>query len=1192
MDQIGGENEAVREAGDAESPRFVVGVGVGAATGEGEALGRFFEALQTVRDAAIILIESDASQRVSDVLSKHAKMPLQTAKDGARLGAGRIYVADSGALPHVDGGRVRLSAERGANGAPPEGVLDNLLRSLAEAYGVRAAGVVLGDAGEDGGQGLKAITAAGGFSLAQARSGDQPSESPLAFSGSPEAIGRELSRRLAAGALGRVAQPLLMPERVEEIVEILRRAQTHDFSGYRRATLDRRIARRLAALSIADIDEYIDTLSRSETERKELARQLLIGSTGFFRDPACWDGLARTALDPLFRSERSDSARMWSVGCATGEEAYGLAMLAVEARERANAVRPIKIFATDVDQRALNVASAGVYSASTLGGVSEERRERFFVRKGDDYQAIPELRELIFFARHDALIDPPFARLNVVCCRNLLIYLEDEAQVELLGNLAYALDPNGRLLIGSSDATSHLSDAFVPLDGVERIYSRRSSVAVERKPTVGALRSRPWRDARSLRRPPLSGVSLKTHVLSSIAAEVAAPSLVVTEACRLVYTFGDLSAVAKLPNGEMTQDACNYLLPPLRPLLPLSVREAARLERGAVTSQLVLVGDGPSARQIRMDVRALPPLAEEPPYFLASFHETSPSADAAAPPAEGADETGYAARLEVELQRVKDTMTVAVERLEISNKELQLSSDHLAAANEELQSSNEQLIAANGRLEQQNRALQARISQLIEVSDDFDNILRSSEVGLIFLDGNLNIRRFTPTMATLMPLVEHDVGRSILAFHLPFNIGRLDELCARVMATKKGLVREVEGPERKTFVFNVFPFVTEDEHTSGVVIKVTDISAARAADEARRRSERQVLSMLDLTPVPMVFVSGDLQITRVNAKLCELLGYRQEELTRRPLSSLFKSADPMASLSELRSQMAERSGPFLAEARDGRAFPVELAIGDAPAGGEGDAPIVFRDLDASRRTEDELKQALAKLRSSNKELERFGSVVAHDLKEPLRAVMGYAKLLASDARDALDEQGRDFIDRIVRSAGRMQLLIDDLLSLASVDSDERPMRDTPLEEVVAEAKERLAAMIDQTGAAITVTKLPTVAINRQAVVQLLQNLIGNAIKYRSDRPPNIAIAARRRRDSWEIAVSDNGVGIDQIHQQKIFDVFTRLDNRRSAGTGIGLALAKKIVERHKGEIWVESTVGEGSTFYFTLADAPDGVEPQ
>ncbi|MEL6317018.1 MAG: CheR family methyltransferase, partial [Pseudomonadota bacterium] len=883
---------------------------------------------------------------------------------------------------------------------------------------------------------------------------------------------------------------------------------------------------------------------------------------------------------------------IWSLGCSTGEEAYSLAMLAIEEREAAASRREVKVFATDIDQQALNTANNGVYRPEVANELGEERAERFFRHTGDGLEVVRPLREMIVFARHDSLSDPPFSRVNLLVCRNLLIYLDAPRQAQLLAQIHFSLEPDGALLLGASETLGRMASAFEPVDGLRRLYRKR---VVDLPDEIRRL---PLRDgfAARYRAPPPADTrrsamgAMKAHVLSCIAAEAAPPSLVVTQDGRLLFSFGDLSAYAALPSGELTTDAASFLHEPLRPLLMLGLRKASTEGEagGGVYSNSILLGEAESRRRVRVDVRRLRALADESPNFLVNFvDEERPAPERGAGEEEGSElQSEYVASLESELRVVKETLQETIEELETSNEELQSSNEELIASNEELQSTNEELHSVNEELQTVNAEFQQKIIELTDISNDFDNILRSSEVGLIFLDDHLQIRNFTPTMASLMPLVEHDIGRPITAFSMPFDVPDLGAICRDVMERRQLYSREVQGPDDRVFVFNVFPFLTGADRPSGVVIKATEITALRDADKALQRSEGQFMALLDLTPVPMIFASKSLQIVRANAKLCELLGYRIDELLDRPLSSLFRRVSAR-SIDELKGLAQDEAEPFEAVARDGRRFPVELSVGEVGADADALAPIALRDVNAAQRAEQALKAAMAKLKRSNKELERFGAVVAHDLKEPLRAVIGYAKLLASDAEQSLDAQNREFLQRIVNGATRMQALIDDLLALASIDNDDTPVALANIGDLVAEARERLATVIDQSGAAVTVKDMPTLQVNPRALVQLFQNLIANAIKYRSEMPPNIVVSARRRRGAWEISVADNGVGIASEHQQRVFDIFTRLHARTGEGTGVGLAIAKKIVERHSGEIWVDSTPGEGSTFIFTLPNALD-----
>lgn len=1182
-------------------PKFVVGVG--ASAGGLEALQEFFAAIPARTDCAFVVLQHlspDFKSMMSEILAHDTEMPIAPVEEGKALTADTVFLSVPRRNVTVDDGVLRLAEPN-----PVRGVnfsINEFYHSLAATYGPNAIAVVLSGTGSDGAEGVRAVVEAGGFAIAQTKESAAFDGMPraavgtgmISWTGTPAQLAGELLRHIdhEAAPLREPQSRLAVTERLEEIVGILRDGGQHNFSAYRATTLARRVERRLTTLGVKSINDYIDVLTRSPKERTNLAAELLIGVTRFFRDPEKWEQVTKKAFREIIaRRDGLEPARIWCAGCSTGEEAYTITMLLTEVCQELGRRANFKVFATDIDQNALEIAGAGSYRRHIEDEISQDRLEAFFEDNGTGYDVRRFLRDKIVFAAHNVVEDPPFSRIDFLSCRNLLIYLESFAQRQLLAQLHFALVKNGYLFLGPSESLGQMSEAFETLDESVRLFRKRTADS----PRMMRLHS-PVDYTSRFRVSAQNGVTAtprasasrhlpNEHILQFIAANVAEPGVVIGDDNRLVFTFGDITEVVRIPAGEITLEAFAMISDDLRPVTVSTVRQARSKEEGPIVKDTV-IGERDARRACR--IRAWRLSADGDSTATVLTYAIRPLAAANAPDDDELqipDQTEYVRTLEAELLVTRQSLQETVEELETSNEELQSSNEELIASNEELQSTNEELHSVNEELHTVNTEFQQKIKELTQVSADFENILETSEVGVVFCDRDLSVRKYTPAAAKILPLLEHDIGRSILTFNMPFKIPDLEELCRQAMSARTALSREVVANDGSIFVFAVFPFMAAPELVTGIVIKLTDISALREADAAKMRSIEQFEAVLDLAPVPMLVVDSAAVIQKANQALCDLFAYKLSELVGRPAASLFGGSSEIfngvASVEDFAAAAATRSEDgrlLLGVARDGRSFPVTLEFGATAADPASLSPIIVRDLEAGARVETELKSALARLKQSNRELERFGSVVAHDLKEPLRAVVGYSKLLKADASRQLDDEAQRYLDRIVAGSLRMQLLIDDLLTLASVDSDETPRRMTPLSNLVSIVRERLATVLDQSGAALKVETLPDWLVNPNTMTQLFQNLIANAIKYRSDEPLNIYISATIREDSLMLSVRDNGIGVPDEYRERIFEVFTRIGPKDKDGSGIGLAICKKIAEQHGGEIWVEANPNGGSVF--------------
>jgi len=787
-----------------------------------------------------------------ELLSGATSIPVVQAQDGMLLRPDHMYVIPPGAYLSVAYGKLSLSAPLERHGARLP--CDFLLKSLAAAYGRNAACVILSGGGADGAIGAQAIKAAGGLVIAQ-----DPAEADHA--GMPRSaiatgavdfvlpaaeIAAELLR-FSAGGSGASASP-----GTAEIIALLKSLTPHDFTLYKAGTMDRRIARRMtiAGFGAADTGRYMDRLRTDEDERRQLANDLLINVTSFFRDPKTFELLEATTIPDLVAAA-DGAVRLWVAGCSTGEETYSLAMLFIERMEAENAHAKLQIFATDLDAQAVALAREGAYPPTIERDVSPARLARFFVRDEHGYRISPALRACVVFAVQDVLSDPPFSKLNMVSCRNLMIYLRPEAQAKIIAVFNFALLTGGFLLLGAAETVSPPDRGFEQISKPARLFRKLGASGPSHLPpgVAGAdiLRLLPRLSPLKARAPDIGEICRKL-----VLDRYAPAALLMNARLECLYTFGPTDEFLRAPSGPATHDLLAQLPPGLRGRVKQAVQRAAaenlmvRIEGGRVTR------DG-QTRLFHIEIQQVP---ADPDKFLVCFlnqPKPAPARSIASPAGETSAGAARIAALEAELATTRRELQQAVHSLESAAAEHSAVNEEALSVNEEFQSTNEELLTSKEELQSLNEELTALNSQLQEslersrmTSTDLRNVLYSTDVPTLFLDEKLNIRFFTPSATLLYHIIPSDVGRRLEDFRSLAADPALLADAGRVLQTASHAECEIQAESGLWYQRRIQPYRTYEGAVAGVVITFTDITerkaAAAALEAARHESERANLA--------------------------------------------------------------------------------------------------------------------------------------------------------------------------------------------------------------------------------------------------------------------------------------------------------------------------------------------------------------
>ncbi|WP_380879962.1 CheR family methyltransferase [Sphingomonas sp. DBB INV C78] len=804
----------------------------------------------------ILHLSPDHPSQLAAILATATEMGVHQVEDSPELKPNCVYVIPPDRELVIKGDHIQarpFTEPRGIR-AP----VDRFFESVAEARGDGFA-VVMSGAGSDGSIGVRKVKEAGGLILVQ-----DPLEAE--FPAMPRSA-------IATGAADFIEPVKNMPRRIAEllhskriladtaeretehqimrIVSFLRARTGHDFASYKSATVRRRIGRRMQVTRQDSLADYARYLTETPEEAQELFSDLLISVTSFFRDPGAFEVLAKSVIPTLFDAcGHEDTIRVWTVGCATGEEAYSLAILMLEEGHKRD-IRPnIQIFASDLDEGALATAREGRYPRAIEADVSEERLRHYFVEEVEHYRVRKEVRDLVLFAHHSTLKDPPFMRMNLVTCRNLLIYLERDLQQQLLALFHYSLRPGNYLFLGSAESADARTDLFLPLDRESRIYSAkaRTANAVE---LFSQLPSEHRKDIPALRAQPRRERSPGTAHAGTL-EKAAPPSALVDDDHRIINLSANAGRFLLPPEGPMSHELPDLVRPELRAELRSALHRAFTAHEPTITLPVNVAFNGYRHRVV-MHISAAVEEEREAPLALVMFMDGGPVEEAQS------EDENEATLGTVEIRRLREELRTAQERLSASRREHEGAIQELRIANEELQSVNEEyrstaeeletskeeLQSINEELQTVNGELKSKLDNIANAHSDLQNLVNATEIGTLFLDPELRIKMLTPAVEKLFSVTDSDIGRPITDFTHKLVYDGVEHDARQVLKNLAPLEGEVETKDGRWLVMRLRPYRTVEDRIDGVVVSFVEISERRAAVDALRRSEERYRRMTD-----------------------------------------------------------------------------------------------------------------------------------------------------------------------------------------------------------------------------------------------------------------------------------------------------------------------------------------------------------
>jgi two-component system, chemotaxis family, CheB/CheR fusion protein len=1210
-------------------------VGVGASAGGIRALKEFFEQMPADTGMAFVSIlhlSREHESSLANILQTCTSMSVTQVTRTIKIEPNHVYVIPpSHHLAMVDGAIELTEPE------PTRGMhfpVDLFLRTLAETHGKAGVAVILSGTGSDGSLGLRRIKENGGTVFVQ-----DPLDAE--YDGMPRsAIATNLVDVVlpVAQLPGKIVAICKLGERLKlptedltdqeialepwagtlsEVLTLLRIRTGHDFSSYKRPTLLRRIARRLQVHEVDNLPAYADLLREQPDEVQALLRDLLITVTNFFRDKVVFEFLELRIVPGLFAGKSSeDTIRVWVCGCATGEEAYSVGILLKEYAAKTTDPPKIQIFASDINEASLRMARRGRYDETILADVSGERLERYFIKEKGSYSVKKELREIVLFASHNVLRDQPFSRMDFISCRNLLIYLNQGTQANVMNIFNFALRDDGYLLVGSSESVDNFPTLFSAVDRKFRLYKclrvppqyRITTMAPRAEREAGIAE-----DQRTGYKQPISFGASHYEVLERFSP----PSVLVNAENEIVHASERAGRFLHFVGGEPTRD----LIKIVHPALQLELRAAlieARQENRQTEARRVRVRLDDIERKVNLIVYPAEIPSVRQGYFLVIFDEEKL---ASGEPTDPSSETfvgdaaieGVVRRLEEELREMRSRLRASVEQsdvstgeLKASNEEFQAINEELRSASEELETSKEELQALNEELTTLNQELKEKIEEANAVNADLQNVMRSTEIGIIFLDRALGIRRYTPRVQELFNVISSDIGRPFEHLTHRLNYGRLSQNAAEVLQSLQVIEREVQSEMNgRRYLARLAPYRTLDDHIEGVVISFLDVTELKRTSDVLRDRELQLRMAQDAAKAGvwnLNLKNGEAWWSDECFRLHGLEPGSVEMTVKNWISRVHQdeARQVEAAILEAVAQHTEYNFETKVSSASGgerRLVEIGRAVYDQA---EEAVQLTGITLDVTERIlwqeeqarllkqKEEIEEAL---RLADRRKNEFLAMLAHELRNPLTPLQHAAEILkVHGASGAAIDEAANIVDRQLRTLVR---IIDDLLDAARIAQGKMELKKEHAElgPLLRNAMQSVRHHFDAKQQDLEMS-VPQTPIFLQAdsirLEQLFGNLLHNASKY-TGVGGRIELSVEldtTGKPEVLVRVKDNGIGIDAGTLPQVFELFMQGDTstgRTQGGLGVGLTLVQRIASLHGGTVKAESRgLGHGSEFTISL----------
>ncbi|WP_170885595.1 CheR family methyltransferase [Bacillus alkalicellulosilyticus] len=1166
-------------------------VGIGASAGSLEVLQKLFETISPTSGMSFIIVQHlspNYKSHMKDLLSKRTTMDIHYTTDNMKVEPNCIYLIPPQKNVVLRNGFLELSDY--VKKMPMNFPIDMFFTSLSEELGNNAVAVILSGKGWDGTKGIEAVYEAGGTVIVQNEKSAKFVDMPTNAIQSGK-VDHVLGIHEISSLLNELSNPLYSKtytsfkddntdEILEQICAIINRKSGVDFSSYKKNSIIRRIEKRinLGKLNFTSLHEYKEFLIGNPHEINLLKDDLLINVTEFFRDPKAFE-LVETKVIPEIVNQKINSGekdiRIWVPGCSTGEEAYTIAMILSEYLDEIEESLNFKIFATDLDKDAIKKASTGTYSLHSVLGISQERMERFFRHDGDRYKVRHNIRDKIIFAPHNIAKDSPFVNLDFISCRNMLIYFQPDLQKKILSMFHFSLRTYGYLLLGPSESVNKLTNVFEPIDHKWKLFKNINGRNAQRNENENQrTSSNDVRDMSLPRYMEVSSYKRTDQVYKSLIEEYMDPFIIIDSQNDVVVTGGNINQFLRIPHGDMSNNILKMLPTNFSVAINTALKKA-RKEQGRVEYSRLKIKEGPYTEVINLIVE--PFLKQNGDFIMVSFEpvkdiEENQLSEKAVSYDIDTNIQQLIFDLENELAFTKEHLQTTIEELETSNEEYQSTNEELIAANEELQSSNEELQSVNDELLNVNNEHETKIQQLIDLNNDIDNLLISTNLATVFLDEELKIKRFTPEITKIINLMDVDIGRPLS--HISHNLAYQDLLvdAQHVLQQHKRLTKEVKSHNDKWYSLRIYPYRTMENFIKGVVITFVDITEMKKTnDELLVRS-----FAIEQSPANMIITNQEGIIEYVNAKFTEIVGYSKETVLGKPLQDMFRD-DESKEIFQHSWEAVKRGEKWTGTSKihDQEGNLKWEAVSFLPIINGDDTVTqylrVSEDITEQKVTEDLLRKS--EMLSALGEL---AAGIAHEIRNPLTALKGFIQLMQAEG-----DSNNSYLGIMLSEFNRIESIINELLVLARphVVQYENTKICNVLNDVTM-LLETQAIMNNVTIHSEFEPDLPLIQCVEKEIKQVIINLIRNSIEA---MPDGGEITLKVRKEDYKnqivITVIDQGKGIPEDRLDKIGQPFY---TTKEKGTGLGLMVSYKIIENHKGLMQFSSELNKGTTVDITL----------
>ncbi|NWL76517.1 chemotaxis protein [Pseudomonas taiwanensis] len=1201
-------------------------VGLGASAGGLAALLRVFENIPDDNGMAFVVVmhlSPDHESSADQILQKATKMKVQQVTHATPIEQNCVYLISPAMQLTMNDGYLRVSD---LNATQPRHIaIDLFMRTLADAHTERAVGVVLSGNGSDGSAGLSRVKEQGGVTIAQEPNDAEYESMPrsaittgqvdfvLPAADIPQKLMElwETMRTIKLPMEADVSEPVRKIEdpdqaRVAEsalrdILTILRTRTGHDFKHYKRATVLRRIERRMQVNRLSDLPAYRGFLQATPEETGYLLTDMLIGVTNFFRDREAFEALEREIIPRLFEMRMDDEAliRVWSAGCSSGEEAYSMAMLLSEYVEYSESERKFQVFATDIDEHSISIGRSGTYPEAILPDIAPQRLRQFFTKEQNRFRVKKEIRERVLFAMHNLLRDPPFSKLHLISCRNLLIYLDREVQTDILQMFHFALAPGGYLFLGSSESADVCMDLFTPVDKKNRIYRAKAASVIGR--TAAPLPVNSYTDMpqpsseRPMERRRISFAEVHQRVLE----QYAPPSVVVNHESNIVHMSDQSGRYLRYVGGEPSHNLLSLIHPSLRLELRTALFQAFQTNKSVEARRVKHERDGTSS-YINMVVRPFRDMDAD--FALVIFDEVEETMSNDVDSSQVDIKDNVLSQLESELQRNKEQLQATIEQSETSTEELKASNEELQAINEELRStteeletSKEELQSINEELITVNQELKTKVEETGKINDDLQNLIASTDIATVFVGHDMRIKSYTPRATAIFSIISSDIGRSLLDITHRLDYPTLSADAADAFESLRTIEREVASNDGRWYIVRMLPYRTTENVIDGAVLTFIDITQRRIAEEKARESEERLRLAAESTQdFIIITLDRDGRITGWNNGAERIYGYAETDVIGKNANFIFPEEDRHAGVLMNELRIAREAGRAEDDRwhvrKDGSRFFCSSVTTALPNGGPHGYARIGRDITGKKRAEADQESRLQQNQASMRLRDEFFAMMSHELKHPLNLIQLNTELIARLSMVKSHAVAARAVDSILGSVRSQARIIDDLLDLSRLNTGKLKLNLGPVivqnivEEVIAAlttdatAKD-VAIEIDapRNGDELLVAEADPVRME-----QIIWNLLSNAVKF-THANGTIRVGLAHDTGMLKITVRDNGQGIAPESLPLIFELFGQGDEGRHAsrkeGLGIGLALVKELVEAQHGRVEAHSPgIGQGATF--------------